>query len=96
MPQLVRLYIVQCAIGFALAGVMVALLVGLDVGGLGTLIAGSPDRVLAAVMLWVANGLVFAGAQFGISIMNLAEETCGPRRGQPVPIPVRSRDGRRS
>lgn len=96
MPQLIRLYIVQCTVGFALAGVLVVFLLAFDVGGLGRLVMGSPDGLLAALMLWIANGIVFAGVQFGIAVMNLADDANGPRRGEMVAIPVRTRDGRRS
>lgn len=96
MPKLVRLYIVQSAAGFGLAGLLVALLLACDVGGLGHLVLTSPDGVLAALMLWVANGVVFAGVQFGIAIMSMADDTDGPHRGEMIPIPIRVRDDRRA
>ncbi|KAA9008016.1 hypothetical protein [Histidinibacterium aquaticum] len=73
MPKLISLYIRSCLIGFALAGVFVALLLWLNVAGLGALILGSPEAWIAVAMLWVANGVVFAGVQFGYAVMAMAE-----------------------
>jgi hypothetical protein len=71
LPRLVRLYIRHAAIGFGLSAAFVALLLFYDVAGLGGLIAGSDMGWLAILMLWVFNGIVFAGVQFGIAIMRL-------------------------
>lgn len=97
LPQLVRVYIRQCLIGFAIAAAFVALLLGLDVGGLRGLIGSTSGGWIALFMLWFANGLVFAGVQFAITIMGMAEPRGqGPgarlrewvRRGEPVRIAV--------
>lgn len=102
--KLVSLYIRSCLIGFAVAGGFVALLAGFDVAGIGHLVAASPDGLLALVMLWIFNGIVFAGVQFGIAIMSLAtpdEEDGGhpaprkPRAEVLVPVPVEARTGNR-
>jgi hypothetical protein len=74
MPDLVRLYVTQTVIGFAIAAVLVAGLLWFDVAGLGRLVAGSDVGVLAALLLWVFNGIVFAGVQFAIAIMGMAED----------------------
>ena len=102
MPELVRLYIRQCLIGFAIAVVFVALLLGLNVANLRHLVFNVPGGWLAGVLLVVFNGVVFAGVQFGIAIMGMAE----PRRGGgggatqavidfvtlPVPVEAKRRD----
>jgi len=90
MPKLIRLYIVNCAIGFAIAAAFVAGMVALDVAHLRHLILGSPDGWLAAVVLVLFNGVVFAGVQFAIAVMRLAEPDEGPRGGRRHPMPVRS------
>lgn len=72
LPRVVRLYIGQVAVGFALAATFVALLLWLNIAGLGRLILGSGVGWLALLMLWIFNGIVFAGVQFGISIMRQA------------------------
>lgn len=86
MPKLVRLYIHHVAIGFALALVFVALLLGFDVAHLRHLIFSSPVGWIAVLMLIVANTVVFAGVQFAIAVMRMAEsdDTTGGRR-DPVP-----------
>lgn len=89
MPKLIRLYIVSVAIGFALSAVFAALLVAFDVAHLQRLILGSETGWLAAALIVFFNGIVFAGAQFAIAVMRLAEpEDRGPR-GPLRPVPVR-------
>lgn len=90
MPKLVRLYITNVAIGFGLGAVFVAMLVWFNIAGLGHLVMDTTGGWLAGVMLWVSNGIIFAGAQFGIAVMRLAEDDHAPRGGlrQPL-IPVR-------
>jgi TRAP-type C4-dicarboxylate transport system permease small subunit len=96
MPKLIRLYIVNVAIGFALAAVFVALLVWQDVAGLRHLILGSDMGWVAALMMVMFHGVVFAGVQFAIAVMRMAEPPEGPRGGSRAPhldqlAPVRLR-----
>lgn len=72
MPDLIRLYVQQVAIGFGAAAVFVVLLLGFDIAGLRHLVAVSADGPLAIFLLWMFNGIVFAGVQFAISIMRMA------------------------
>jgi TRAP-type C4-dicarboxylate transport system permease small subunit len=88
MPKLIRLYIVSCAIGFAIAAAFVAGLIALDVAHLRHLVFGSPMGWLAAGMMVMFNGVVFAGVQFAIAVMRLAEPEDGPRGGHKRPIRV--------
>lgn len=80
MPRLVRLYLINIAIGFLLALAFTGLLLWLDVAHLRRLIMGSSVGWLAALMLVVFNTIVFAGVQFGIAIMRMAEDD-GPKGG---------------
>ena len=95
MPKLVRLYIRQVMIGFAIAALFVAMLLGLNVMELRSLIFGSDSGLLALFLLWFMNGIVFAGVQFAWAIMAMADrEDRGPRGGTPEllefrPSPVR-------
>lgn len=94
LPDLITLYIRQCAIGFAASAVFVALLLYLDVARLGYLVTHTEEGWLAVLMLWVFNGIVFAGVQFGIAIMGMARrDDDGPRRSLrdfvAIPVPVR-------
>jgi TRAP-type C4-dicarboxylate transport system permease small subunit len=89
MPKLVRLYIVNCALGFAIAAAFVAGLIALDVANLRHLVFGSSMGWLAAAMMVIANGVVFAGVQFGIAVMRMADPEDGPRGGRKQPMPIR-------
>ena len=104
MPELIRLYIRSTIIGFAVAAAMVAMLLWLNVANLGYLVTHSDGGILAVFLLWVFNGIVFAGVQFGIAIMGMAEDDDddtpggGLRDGHVpdlLPVPVRSTDRRR-
>ena len=74
MPILVRLYVRECLLGFAIAIAFSMALVILNVGNLRHLVAHVDGGWLAFVMLSVFNGIVFAGVQFGITIMRLAHD----------------------
>lgn len=97
MPKLVRLYIVNVAIGFALAIAFVALLVWADVAGLRHLILDGDMGWLAALMMVMFHGVLFGAVQFAIAVMRMAERDDSPRGGRgarlmapmPVPVPVR-------
>ena len=97
MPDLVRFYITQVLIGFVMAAIVVAGILWFDVAGLGRLVAGSDVGLLAALMLWVFNGIVFAGVQFAVAIMNMADDDDdddddggGHLVRRPVAVPVRA------
>lgn len=96
MPKLVRLYIESVVVGFAVALAFTVGLLWWDIAGLGRLILGSDIGVVAAVMLVVFNGIVFAAVQFAVRIMAMAEDE-GPRGGHGalIPVPVRAEKGRR-
>lgn len=74
MPELVRLYIRQILIGFGLSGVFVVLLMYFDVARLWTLISATKGGWIALFLLFFFNGLVFAGVQFAIRIMGMADK----------------------
>jgi hypothetical protein len=93
MPDLIRLYITQAAIGFAISAVVVAGLLWFNVANLGHLVAQSDVGWLAAFLLWLFNGIVFAGVQFAIAIMGMADDDDDDDEGghyahDPVAIPV--------
>lgn len=89
MPKLVALYIRSVAIGFAISAVFLAVLIGINVAGLRGLIMGSSSGWIAAVMLFMSNGIIFSGVQFGIAVMKLAEPPQGPRGGTKAPAVFR-------
>ena len=82
MPQLIRLYIRQVLTGFGLSALFVGGLLWFDVARLWSLISASDAGLLAAFLLWLFNGIVFAGVQFGIAIMRLADDDSDAGRGK--------------
>ncbi|MEP1327183.1 hypothetical protein [Pseudophaeobacter sp.] len=84
MPKLVKLYIKNVIIGFAIAAGFVAMLLWFNVMNLWGLVSQSSDGILAVFLLWFMNGIVFAGVQFAWVIMSMAEKKSGPRGGTPV------------
>jgi hypothetical protein len=99
MPELIKLYIRQVLVGFGISGVFVALLLVFDVVGLRGLILTTQGGWMALFLLFFFNGLVFAGVQFAIRVMMMAEPGSGTTGGrglwqwargpaQPVRIPV--------
>lgn len=106
MPNLIRLYITHVAIGFAIAALFVAMLLWFDVANLWHLVTHSDKGLLAVVILWVSNGIIFAGVQFGIAVMRMKDDDDdddwpggGLRerviRPQPRTVPVLANDGRK-
>ena len=82
MPKLIRLYIINVAIGFALALVFVMGVIWFDVGGLWHLVTETEMGWLAFVMMVVFNGIVFAGVQFAYAVMSMAAPDDGPKGGK--------------
>lgn len=98
MPELIKMYIRNCILGFLIAGAFVGILLWFNIMNLWNLVTGSDVGILAVVVLWFAHGIVFAGVQFAYAVMSLAEkEPRGPRGNLPlraqlepmvVPVPV--------
>lgn len=86
LPELVRLYLRNIALGFLLALVFTGLLLALDVAHLRHLTLETSGGWLAIVMLVVFNTIVFAGVQFAIAVMRMAEPGAPPRRGNRAPV----------
>ncbi|KPP93706.1 MAG: hypothetical protein HLUCCA08_05880 [Rhodobacteraceae bacterium HLUCCA08] len=95
-PDLIRLYVKSVGIGFAAAAGFVGLLLYFDVAGLWRLISGSDMGLVALAMMWIFNGIVFSGVQFGLAIMGMADrdddDDDGPKGkvwlAEPVPVRV--------
>lgn len=107
MPKLIRLYITHVAIGFGIAGAFVAMLLWFNIANLWHLVSHSDKGVLAVLILWVANGIVFAGVQFAIAVMRMKDDDDDEPRGghrqrimqrelRPVPVRVDAGRGRES
>lgn len=86
MPKLIRLYIVNVAIGFALAVAFTAMLIGLDVANLRHLVFADRMGWVAVFMLIVFHTALFAGVQFAIAVMSLARDDQGGGKGRRMPV----------
>ncbi len=84
MPKLVRLYIRQVIIGYLLSAVFVTLLLSLNVANLWHLVSNTEGGWIAALMLFIFNGVVFAGVQFGIAVMRMSEKDGDSGRGKRI------------
>ncbi len=88
-PDLMRLYLRHCAIGFALSAVFVAMILWFDVARIGSLVAGSDVGWLAVFLLWFFHGTVFGSVQFAVTIMlNAGDDDDEPRGGRMIPVRV--------
>ncbi len=74
MPKLIRMYIINVAIGFGIAAGFVAMLLYFNIGNLWHLVTHSDKGWLAVLVLWLANGIVFAGVQFAIAVMKMKDD----------------------
>ncbi|SLN46286.1 hypothetical protein [Roseisalinus antarcticus] len=88
LPSLVRLYVRSCLIGFGAAAIFVVLILWADVANLRHLVMSAPGGWLAVGLLWIFNGIVFAGVQFGIAVMAMAEPPSDDS-GPPEPVAER-------
>ena len=103
MPKLISLYIRNVLFGFALSGVFVGTMLYLNIANMWHLVSTSSMGWVAAVMLFMFNGIVFAGVQFAIAIMRMEkdDEPKGGKRDplvvelQPIAIPVDEGQGPR-
>ncbi len=86
MPALVRLYIKNVLFGFALSAAFVTALLFLNVANLWHLISASPGGWIALTMLFMFNGIVFAGVQFAIAIMRMEDKGERGDKGRRIPI----------
>ncbi|ABV93981.1 hypothetical protein Dshi_2245 [Dinoroseobacter shibae DFL 12 = DSM 16493] len=81
MPELIKLYIRQCFIGFGISILFVGMLYAFDIANLWSLVSTSQDGVLVTAMLVISNAVVFCGVQFAIAVMRMAEPHDDKRDG---------------
>lgn len=89
MPKLIKLYITQVLIGFAISATFVAALLYFNVANMWHLVTHSDIGWLAVLILWLANGVVFSGVQFAITIMRMAGKDDDDHGGKHDDIPLR-------
>ncbi|MEL6839165.1 MAG: hypothetical protein AAFP85_07715 [Pseudomonadota bacterium] len=88
-PDLMRLYLRHCAVGFVLSAVFVAMILWFNIANLAHLVFSTDVGYLAVFLLWFFNGTVFGSVQFAVSLMlNAEKDDDEPRGGTGVPIRV--------
>jgi hypothetical protein len=85
MPRIMKVFWLQVATGFGIAALFVGGIIWIDLGGLWRLVSGTQGGYLAAILLWVLHGSVFAAVQFGIALA--MTEASKPGGGTPRPAP---------
>lgn len=85
MTKLIKLYLRNIFFGFGLSAIFVGLLMYFNVANLWHLVSSSSMGWVAGVMLFMFNGIVFAGVQFGIAIMRMEDED-EPKGGKRDPL----------
>lgn len=73
-PRLVRLVVVNWLLGFAASAVFTALVITLDVAGIGHLVMAVEGGWLGAFLFFFLNGVVFAGVQVGVVVMTMSKD----------------------
>lgn len=96
MPPLIRLFVVNTALGCAASAAFVAMLFAFNVANLWGLVSNSDVGLLAGFLLWFFHATVFSAVQIGIAMMRLADPDDLPRGPRPnlpelAKIPVISR-----
>ena len=86
MPKLVRLYLVNITFGFLLAVVFTAALIGLNVANLRHLVTSVSGGWVAVAMLVAFHTVLFAGVQFAIAVMRMAEDPGKPGSGRRIRV----------
>jgi len=94
MPDILKLCLRHCAIGFALSAVFTAILLAMNVGQLRTLAGSSADGLLGLALLFVSNGFLFGVVQIALKLLGDDDDDDdhgggGRLRRDRVAIPVR-------
>lgn len=86
MPRVYRLYLLSAANGFGVALAFVAMILLFNVANLRHLVLTSDIGVMAAVVFWVLNGIVFSGVQFAWALSQMVrKETEAAEKDDPAP-----------
>ena len=82
-------YLFRNALAGAAIGVLVvAAILALDIGRVGTLLFGGADTVVGLILLVWFFGLTFASVAMGSAIMALGRDRSGPDRGGRAPAGI--------
>ena len=70
---LLRLFLNATAVGLAVSAALLAALWVFNVNGFHDTLAPSRDALLALVVIWVSNGLLFAAVQVGYALHRMGD-----------------------
>lgn len=73
LPKLIRFMLTHIANGMAIGCILLLVIIRLDLGGLGTLLAKDSSG-LATVVLFFQTALTFGAVSMGVAVMNLGED----------------------
>jgi len=73
LPKLIRFMLVHIANGMAIGCVLLLIVIRMDIGGLGTLLAKDGSG-LATLVLFFQTALTFGAVSMGVAVMNLGED----------------------
>lgn len=83
MPELVKLLIRSCGVGFALSGVLVVCMWLFNAGNFAAL-TGGPGGWVGVLMLFAFAGTTFSSTQISIAVMQAGEDDTRPGSGLSV------------
>ena len=94
MPKLIRLFVTQAPIGFAIAALLVATLLTFNIGDLRHMVSQSDMRVLTVILMWLFSGIFFGVVQCAIAVTDRSDDDDDDSDGGhpayvPILIPVR-------
>jgi hypothetical protein len=69
LSRMVRFFIFHWMMGFVVSAIFTVLILGFDVAGIGHLVTHVEGGWLAALVFFMLNGIVFAGAQVSVAIL---------------------------
>ena len=87
LQKRMRPFVNHGLVGFSASTVFVMMGLGFNVANLATLVSGSALGVVAVGVLWVICGVLFAGVQFGLSMIGTRDDDeGGPGGGLRGPV----------
>ena len=81
MLKLIRTYLKPAVFGFSVAGALVAMLFWMDTGQLRSVVAISGSVWLAAALMWLCVGAIFAGVQCALAAKDSNDDDDSSPRG---------------
>ena len=73
-----RLFLNAVAIGLSVSAALIFALWQFNINGFRDTFAGASDSLLALVVIWVSNGLLFAAVQVGYAVHRIGDSDKAP------------------